>query len=180
MEIESVSALVCQVTRGAVHLGAIERRVKASGIGNGEGVLREGAQDSSGVVEEFDGLTAGVDDGCGDPQVLQPVDIDVGGRGLDGQAGDGRDGRGSRDCDRRGDEGDEESTKGRGEHCGKGSEGDRGDGSNDTLVLCRRGWDSPGRLSVPESGRCGAQVTDILEGSDLEVWRRSSPVVNPS
>ena len=98
---KAVSTLICQTTGSVVHPGAVERRVRSSGIGNGEGILWESAQDPAGIVEEFEGLSPGVDDGCGDPQVLQPVDIDTGGRGLDDQARDGRDGRGSRDGDRR-------------------------------------------------------------------------------
>ena len=88
-----------------------ERRARTSGIGDAEGILGEGVQDPTGIVEEFQGLVTGVGDGRGDLQVLQPVDIGAEGRGPDGQAGGGR------DSDRRGDEGDEGRAEGRGEHC---------------------------------------------------------------
>ena len=118
VETENVSSQVCQVSRGRFYLCAGERWARTGGIGDGEGVLGEGAQNSTGVVEKFEGLVTGVGDGRGDLQVLQSIDIDVGGGGLEGQAG------GSRDGDRRGDEGDERSTKGRGEHCRDSSERD--------------------------------------------------------
>ena len=38
-----------------------------------------------GIVEEFEGLVTGVDDGRDDPQVLQSIDIGLEGRDLDGQ-----------------------------------------------------------------------------------------------
>lgn len=105
------------MTRRATYLGTVERRARASGVGDAEAVLGEGVQDSAGVIEEFKGLVTAVGDGRGDLQVLQSIDLKVGGRGLDGQAG------GSRDDDRGGDEGDERSAEGRGEHCDEGSEG---------------------------------------------------------
>jgi len=86
-------------------------------MGDGERVLRKGVQDPTRIVEEFEGLVTGVDDCRGDLQVLQSVDIGVGSRDLQGQAGGGRDG----DC--RSDKGDEGNTKGREEHRGEGSEG---------------------------------------------------------
>jgi len=43
------------------------------------GVFGKGVQDSTGVVEEFEGLVASVNDGRCDLQVLQSIDIDVGG-----------------------------------------------------------------------------------------------------
>jgi len=99
-----------------VYLGAVERRARATGIGDAEGVLWEGAQDPTGVLEELEGLVTGVGDGRGDLQVPQSIDLVAWGRGLDGQAGGGR------HDDRRGDEGNEGSTEGRGEHRGKGIE----------------------------------------------------------
>ena len=39
-----------------------------------------------GIVEEFEGLVTGVDDGRDDPQVLRSIDIGLEGRDLDGQA----------------------------------------------------------------------------------------------
>jgi len=101
-----------------IHLCAGERWARTGGICDGEGVLGEGAQDSTGIVEEFEGLVTGVGDGRGDLQVLQSIDINVGSGGLEGQAGGGGDGN------RRGDEGDERSTEGRGEHCSDSSERD--------------------------------------------------------
>lgn len=112
-----MSTHVSRVNRRVIYLGAIERRARASGTGDVEGALGEGAQDSTGIIEEFQGLGTGVGDGCGDHQVLQSIDLDAGGRGLDGQVG------GSRDDEDRGDKGDEESTEGIGEHCGEGGEG---------------------------------------------------------
>ena len=102
---------------GVIYPGTIERRASASGISDAKGIFGERVQDSTGIVEEFQGLVTGVGDGRGDLQVLQPVDVHGRGRGPDGQAG------GSRDGDRRGDEGDERRAEGGGEHC----EGVRGD-----------------------------------------------------
>jgi len=113
---ENMSVYVCQATGCEIYLGTFEQRVRPGAIGNAEGVLGEGVQNSTGIVEEFESLVTGVDDGCGDLQVLQPIDVDIGGRSLDRQAG------GSRDGNCRGDEGDEGSAEGRGEHCVKGSE----------------------------------------------------------
>ena len=93
-----------------VYLCTRERRARASGIGDGEGVLGEGVQDTTGVVEEFEGLVTSVDDGRGDLEVLQPIDIEVGGPGPDGQA---RGGGYGKDTGGYGDEGDERSTEGR-------------------------------------------------------------------
>jgi len=62
-----------------IYHGVIEQRARASGIGDDQGVLGEGAQDSTEVIEKFEGLVAGVDDGRYDIQVLQSVDIDAGG-----------------------------------------------------------------------------------------------------
>ena len=101
-----------------IHLCADERWARVRGVGDGEGILGEGIQDSAGIVEKFEGLVTGISDGRGDLQVLQSIDVDAGGRGLEGQAWRSRDG------DRRGDEGDEGSTNGSGEHRGEGSEGD--------------------------------------------------------
>ena len=112
-ETESVSIGVPRVTRWVIHLGAIERRARASRVGDCEGVLGEGAQDSTGIVEEPEGLVTGVGDDRGDLQVLQSIDVGVGGRGLERQARD------SGDEDREGSEGDER----RREHCGEGSQG---------------------------------------------------------
>jgi len=52
-ETQGMSTYVCQVIRCVNYPGAIERGVRTSGIGDGETILREGAQDSAGVVEEF-------------------------------------------------------------------------------------------------------------------------------
>ena len=93
------------VTRRVPYLGAVEQRTRPNGVGNTKGVLREGVQDSPGIVEESECFITGVENCRGDLQILQPIDIDVGGRGLDGQAGVSKDG------DRRGNE-DEGSTEG--------------------------------------------------------------------
>ena len=116
-EPESVSARVRQETRQMVYLGPIKRRTGASGVGDDEGVLGEGTQDSPGILEESECPITGVCDGSCNLQVLQSIDISVGGRGLEGQARDSGDG----DC--RGDEGDNVSTERGREHrnlCGEG------------------------------------------------------------
>jgi len=66
---ERVSTQVCHVTRRVIHPGTIEGWLRASGVGDGEGILGEGMQGSAGIVEQFEGLPAGVDDGHGDLQV---------------------------------------------------------------------------------------------------------------
>ena len=75
--LESVSTDVPRVTRRVVHLGAVERRARAGGVGDGEGVCGEGVQDSTGIVEELEGLVTGVSDCRRDLQVLQSIDVDV-------------------------------------------------------------------------------------------------------
>ena len=93
------------------HLCTAERQMGATGIGDGEGTLGEEVQDSTGIVEEFEGLTTGVDDGGSDLELLQFIDTDVRGRRLDGQTvGDGGN---SGDCSRIGEEGSEGSMEGR-------------------------------------------------------------------
>jgi len=103
---------ICQVNRRVIHPCADEGRARARGVSDGEGILGEGIQDSTGIVEKFEGLITGIGDGRGDLQVLQSVNVDVWGRGLEGQAW------GSRDGDRKGDQGDEGSPGGR-EHRGE-------------------------------------------------------------
>jgi len=98
---ESMSTGLRRVTRRVIYLGAVERRARASEVGNVEGVLREGVQDPTRIVEELESPFTGVGDGCGDLQILQSTDVDVGCRGLENQA------RGSGDSGRRGDGGDE-------------------------------------------------------------------------
>jgi len=61
-----------------IYHGTIEQWARAGGIGDDEGVLGEGVQDSTGVVEEFEGLVTGVNNGRCDLQVLQSIDIDAG------------------------------------------------------------------------------------------------------
>ena len=100
-----------------IHLGAFERRARTREIGDIEGVLREGVQGPTGVIEKLEGLVTGVGDGRGDLQVFQSIDVDAGDRGLDRQA------RGRGYDDRRSDEGEKGSEERRGEHCGEGSEG---------------------------------------------------------
>ena len=101
-----------------IYLKATKGRAGASGASDAEGVLWEGTQDSTGVLEELEDLVTGVCDGRGDLQVPQPIDLVAGGRCLDCQAG------GSGHDDRRGDESNEGSTEGRGEHRGEGVGGD--------------------------------------------------------
>jgi len=60
-----------------IYHGAVEQWARASGISDDEGVLGEGVQDSTGVIEEFEGLVTGVDDGRCDLQVLQSINIDT-------------------------------------------------------------------------------------------------------
>jgi len=55
-----MSTQVRQVNGRVIHLCAGERWARARGIGNGEGVLGEGVQDSTGVVKEIESLVAGV------------------------------------------------------------------------------------------------------------------------
>jgi len=112
-----MSTRVCWVTRQVVYLGAIERRARASGVGDREGVLGEGVQGATGIIEKLESLIPDVNNSRGDLQVLQSFDVDVGGRGLEGQARDGRDG------DHKGDERNEGSTEDGREHRGEESEG---------------------------------------------------------
>ena len=114
---ESMNTYVYQVTGSATYLCTSEERTGASDICDVEAILGEGAQNSTGIVEEFEGPIAGVGDRRGDLQVLQSVNLDVWGRCLDSQPGGGR------DCDHGGDEGNEGSAEVRGEHHGEGSEG---------------------------------------------------------
>ena len=125
-----------------IYLGTNERGLRASGIGDVEGVFGEGGQNPTGIVEEFQGLVTGVGDGRGDLQVLQSVDIRAEGPGPDSQAGGGRDG------DRGGDEGEERRAKGRRKHC----EGVRGADCNEILEL-----NEAGLSSLPASGVTGGQ-----------------------
>ena len=69
-ETKSISAEACQVTGRETHPSPAERWVGAAGTGDDEGVLGEGAQDSTGIFEEFDRLVAGVCDRCSDLHVL--------------------------------------------------------------------------------------------------------------
>ena len=139
------------MTRRVIYPGTNELRARASGIGDAERVLGEGVQDTTGVIEELEGLVAGVDDGRGDPQVLQSVYIGVGGRGPDGQAGGGRDG------DRRGDEGNEGRAKRMRKHC-------EGVDCNETLEL-----NEPGLSSLPAPGVTGEQLFLDRHGGSVAV-----------
>ena len=78
-ETNDVSTQGWQVTKRVIYPGTNERWARSSGICDAEGVLGEGVQSTTRVVEEFEGLVTGVGDGRCDPQVLQPVDIGVGG-----------------------------------------------------------------------------------------------------
>ena len=112
-----------------IYLCTVERRTGASGIGDPEGVLGEGAQNSTRVIKEFEGLVSGVGDGRGDLQVPQSIDLAAEGRSLDRQA------RASGDDDCRGDESNEGTTDGRGEHRGEGFEGGWRGSSNETWEI---------------------------------------------
>ena len=120
-ETKSISAQVCQVTRRETHPGTIERRARASGAGDDEGVLGEGSQDSAGIFEELDLLAAGVCNGRDDLHVLRSITLQAEGREYDGQVDVENDGGGSRDGNRGGDEGDEGGTE-EGEHCDERNE----------------------------------------------------------
>ena len=143
--------------REVIYPGANERRARASRIGDAEGVLGEGVQGTAGVIEEFERLVAGVDDGRGDPQLLQSVYIGVGRRGPDGQAGRSRHG------DRRGNEGDER----RGEHC----ESVRGGDCNEIAELNEPGLNSPppsgitGERQLPDRHRGSVSVHEYMAGN---------------
>ena len=115
-ETESTNTYVYQVTGSATYLCTSEQRTGTSDICDVEAILGEGAQNSTGIVEEFEGPIAGVGDRRGDLQVLQSVNLDVWGRCLDSQPGGGR------DCDHGGDEGNEGSAEVRGEHRDEGNE----------------------------------------------------------
>jgi hypothetical protein len=135
-ESESVSIQVCQVIRRVMYLGPVERWTRASGVGDAEGVLWEGVQDPPRIVEELEGAVTSVGHGRGDLQVLQSIDVDVGGRGLESQAGCGR------DSDHGSDEDDEGIAEGRG-HRNAGSEGNWQNDPNETLGLNEPGATSP-------------------------------------
>jgi len=67
------------VSGSVVDPGAVKPwAARASEVGDNEGVLGKGVQDSTGVVEEFEGLVASVHDGRCDLQVLHSIDIDAG------------------------------------------------------------------------------------------------------
>lgn len=121
---EDISTQVCHTNRHVVHLCTAERRARARGIGDGESVLREGVQDSTGIIEELEGLVTSVDDGRCDRQVLRSVAIEGGDRGLDGQA------RCREDHDRAYREDGEGSTEGGREHY-EGTEGGWSNGGSD-------------------------------------------------
>ena len=127
-ENESISVHVFRATRRVIYRGTAERGMSAIGIGDDERVLGEGAQDPAGIVEEFKNLVAGVEDGHCDLQVLKSINLDIGGRGLDSQAGSSTGGDG------RNDEDSEEGTEGRG-HCNVNSQGDWRDDHMKTEAL---------------------------------------------
>jgi len=76
-ETKSMSTDVRHATRMIYH-GTAKQCARASGISDDEGVLGEGVQDSTGVIEECEGLVTGVGNGCCDLQVLRSIDIDTG------------------------------------------------------------------------------------------------------
>ena len=99
-----------------INLGTVKNRARASGVYDAERVLGEGAQDSTRVVKEFEGFVTSIGNGCCELQVLQSIDLDVRGRGLNGRTGGGRNG----DC--RSEDNDEWNIEGR-EHHSLGSRG---------------------------------------------------------
>lgn len=114
LKTRSISTRVCQISRRAVHRVTAKRRAKARGIGDGDGAPVGGIQDSTGVVEGFEGPATGVDNGSDDLQILQS--IDVGSRDPNGQVEDSGDRGHGRDDGDIGDEGEKGNTKGRGQH----------------------------------------------------------------
>lgn len=119
------------IARRVAHLRTPERRARATNTGDGEGILGGRAQDSTEAAEDFEGLATRVDDGGNDLEVRQSIDIDIGGRGLDVQAG------GSRGGDRIGGDDSDDSTEGRSEHYDSGG-GRRGD-SNEASSFTSQG-----------------------------------------
>lgn len=106
---DSIGTQVYHIAGPVVHLHIAERRAGATGIGDGESVIVEGAQGSTRVAEGFEDVVASVDDGGSAVEVSQ-IDIDVGGGGFDGKAGSSGDG------DDMSSEGSKGSTEGRREH----------------------------------------------------------------
>ena len=148
-----MSGCIGQAIGQVTYLGPIERRARASGAGDDEGVLGEGAQDSTRIVEELEGTVTGVGDGRCNLQVVQSVDFDVGSRGPEGQARDS----GCRD--RGGDEGYEGSTYGAREHRNLGGDGGRDD-YNEAIgrailvyIAPRSSWVKPPELVVSPAGQ---------------------------
>lgn len=80
-----MSTRVCRLSGRGIYHHPHERRARASGTSYSEGVRRVGAQDTTGIVEDFEGVVTGVGESRGDLDVSYPVDIDVGSRGLDNQ-----------------------------------------------------------------------------------------------
>ena len=112
-ETESISARVYQMTRRVTHPGTTERRARTRRIGDGEGVLGEGVQNSTGIFEELDLLVTVVRHGRGGRSTDADVDRDDQPKQVNSEDG------GSADGDRGCDDGDEGSTDGRGEHRGE-------------------------------------------------------------
>ena len=71
------------MTRWVVYLGTIEQGVGTIGIGDSEGVLREGAQDPTRIIEEFYGFVASIDDHCCDLGILDSIDLDIMDSGIE-------------------------------------------------------------------------------------------------
>lgn len=101
----SIGTESCRTTGRVIYFGSVERGARAGGMGDTKGVLGEGIQDATGIVEEFERFITAVGNSRDDLQVLQSVDLDVWGRGLDGQSW------GSRDGDRGSNEDGERSTE---------------------------------------------------------------------
>lgn len=64
-----MSIRVCLANGPVIYLCTVEQRARTGSTGDAERVLVEGVQDSTWIVEEFEGLVTGVSNGCGDFQV---------------------------------------------------------------------------------------------------------------
>ena len=89
--------------------------MNAGDAGDDKAVFGKGVQDSMRIFEKFEGFVASVEDGHNDFQVPQSVDLDVGDRSHNAQAGSRTGGGGKSD------ENNESGTEG-GEHGNVGSQ----------------------------------------------------------
>ena len=68
---------VWPATGWVIYLGTVEQGARASCVGDAEAVFGEGAQNTTRIVEEFEGFVAGVEDGSSDLQILQSADLSI-------------------------------------------------------------------------------------------------------